>query len=510
MKRNYIKRVGCAGLFSLLLIVGNACTNLDEEVFQEITTDNYYNNAEEIIAAYLSVYAPLQDVYEENYFNIVEFSTDEASRPTKVAHGYDGGQWIRYHRHEWLISESRIRDVWDKCYKGIGFVNSNIENFDKLDFSAMNVPMDKGQMYAEMRAMRAFYYYMLCDLFGGVPLVEKVGEPVNPKRSTRTETFDYVEKEINAVLLDLPQKGDKNSYGKMTQGAALSILAKLYLNAEEWTGTARWDDCIRICDEIINSGKYKLDPTWQYPFRYFNEDSEENIFVIPYDQLHTTEFNYPGRCLHYSHQQKYKMVATPSNGIVTEIGFYSKFKPNDKRSEQWLVGLQLDFNGDTLYCNQEKSGQPLILNPEVISMELGNEDSGVRNVKFEIQIGTRNGNDNDLPVTRYADVLMMKAECLLRIGKKAQALDLINEVRARSFDENDPNRVYTDITMDEFLDERAREFAYECWRRQDLIRFGKFNDAWWDKKASDPTRKLFPIPENRIMANPSLEQNPGY
>ncbi len=508
---NIKKNIGVISLISLFTWIGFSCTNLDETVYSEITTGSYYNNAEEVIAAYLAIYAPLEDVYEENYFNIVEYSTDESARPTKVAHGYDGGQWIRYHRHEWLVTESRIRDVWDKYFKGIGFINSNIADFDKLDFTAMKVPMSKERIYAEMRAMRAFYYYMLCDLFGGVPIVEEIGNPIAPSRASRTEVFEYAEKELKAVLNQLPVKGDEYSYGKMTQGAALSILAKLYLNAEEWTGTPRWSDCIEICDQIINSGKYKLDPTWQYPFRYFNEDSEENIFVIPYDQLHTTEFNYPGRALHYSHQEKYQMVARPSNGMVTEIGFYSKYKPNDKRIEQWLVGPQYMLDGITpLYCTEEKRGEPLVFNPNVISMELGAEDSGVRNVKFEIQVGTRNGNDNDLPITRYADVLLMKAECLLRTNKTAEALVLINQVRARCFEEGDPDREYASITMDEFLDERAREFAYECWRRQDLIRFGKFNEAWWDKPASDPTKKLFPIPDARVKANPNLEQNPGY
>lgn len=498
------------GIFIACLMYLASCTDLSETVYTEITTNSYYNSSEEVMAAYLAIYGPLQNVYEEDYFNITEFSTDEASRPTKVQHGYDGGQWIRYHRHEWLVNESRIRTVWDRCYLGIGFANSNLKDFPSLDFENLKVPMSREQMYAEIRAMRAFYYYMLCDLFGGVPIVEQVGEPAAPKRNSRTEVFEYVEKELKAVVNQLPVKGDANSYGKITQGAAWSILAKLYLNAQEWTGTARWNDCISACDLIISSKKYVLDPTWQYPFRYFNEDSEENIFVIPYDQTNTVEFNYPGRCLHYSHQAKYKMVATPSNGIVTEINFYSKFKPNDKRIEQWLVGPQYNFDGTPLYCNQEYSGQILDLNPVVISMEKGQENSGVRNVKFEIQIGTRNGNDNDLPITRYADILMMKAECLLRNGDKPNALQLINDVRARCFDDGDPDKAYTDITMDEFLDERAREFAYECWRRQDLIRFGKFNDAWWDKNATDPSLKLFPIPDARIKANPNLEQNPGY
>jgi hypothetical protein len=104
----------------------------------------------------------------------------------------------------------------------------------------------------------------------------------------------------------------------------------------------------------------------------------------------------------------------------------------------------------------------------------------------------------------------MKAECLLRTGSKADALLLINSVRARCFETSYPDRAYTDINLDEFLDERAREFSYECYRRQDLIRFGKFNDAWWDKARTDETKKLFPIPDARVKANPNMEQNPGY
>lgn len=493
-----------------------SCTDLDETVYSEITTKSYYHNAEEIMAAYLAIYGPLQDVYEENYFNLVSYSTDESCRPVKVQHGYDGGQWIRYHRHEWLPNESRIRDVWDKMFKGIGFVNSNLEEFPKYDFEAMKVPKSREQIYAECRAMRAYYYYVLCDLFGGVPIVEKVGEPAAPTRNTRKEVVDYVEKEILAVINQLPKKGETNAYGMMTQGAAKAVLAKLYLNSQEWTGTNRWDDCITACNDIIamkdkdGAKAYDLDPTWQYPFRYFNDDSEENIFVIPYDQINARQFNFPGRSLHYALQAKYQLVTRPSNGMVTEASFYNKFKPNDKRIDQWLVGPQYYFDGSPVLCTEEYKGQHLVFNPDIISMEKGQENSGVRNVKFEIQIGSRDGIDNDFPVIRYADVLLMKAECLLRKDLKDQAIPIINDVRARCFEPADPDRAYSDITMDEFLDERAREFAYEGWRRQDMIRFGKFATKWWDKESTDETRKLFPIPEARIKANPNMEQNPGY
>ncbi len=495
---------GCSLFFS-------GCTDLSETVYREVVTENYYENGDAVIAAYLSVYGPLQDVWEENYFNITEFSTDEACRPTRLQNGWDGGQWIRYHRHEWLPIESRIEDVWNKCYKGIGFANTCLQDFPGLDFNQLRVNRSREQMTAELRAMRAFYYYVLCDLFGGVPIVEEVSAKA-PARNSRTEVFEYVEKELKTVMDQLPVKGSGNDYGKMTRGAAQAILAKLYLNAEEWTGTPRWQDCIVACDLVINSGKYMLDAGWQDPFHYFNENSKENIFVIPYDQLHATQMNYPGRFLHYSHAYTYGFPKPSSNGVCTEKSFYEKFKPNDKRTSQWLVGPQYMADGKTpLPCVMDMSGQNLVLDPYIKSMEEGVENSGVRNVKYQIQFGTPDyPQDNDVPVVRYADILMMKAECLLRTGSKAAALELINATRARCFEPDDSDRAYTDIDLNEFLNERAREFCYECYRRQDLIRFGKFNNAWWDKAQSEPTRKLFPIPDARVKANPNMVQNPGY
>jgi hypothetical protein len=506
----YIKYFAGSTLLACALLLPG-CTDLNEIVYREIVTENYYANGDAVIAAYLSVYGPLQDVWEENYFNIVEFSTDESCRPTRLQHGWDGGQWIRYHRHEWLTIESRIEDVWNKCYKGIGFANTCLKDFPALDFVNLRVNESKAQMMAELRGMRAFYYYLLCDLFGGVPVVEEVSADA-PARNSRIEVFEFIEKELNAIMNDLPVKGSGDDYGKMTQGAAQSILAKLYLNAEEWTGTARWQDCITACNLVINSRKYELDAGWQDPFHYFNENSKENIFVIPYDQLHATQMNYPGRFLHYTHAYTYGFTKPSSNGVCTEKSFYEKFKPNDRRIGQWLVGLQYEADGATpLLGVFDIAGQNLVLDPYIKNMEEGKENSGVRNVKFQIQFGTPDyPQDNDIPVFRYADILLMKAECLLRTGNKPDALTLINTTRARCFETNDPDRAYTDIDLNEFLDERAREFSYECYRRQDLIRFGKFNDAWWDKAITNETRKLFPIPDARVKANPNMKQNPGY
>lgn len=512
MLKMLLSRNMIAGLAVICAVYSiTSCTNLDETVYEQITSGNYYKSGDDVLAAYLAVYGPLADVWEEDYFNICEFSTDEALRPTRVQHGYDGGQWIRLHRHEWLTDESRIGNVWNNFFKGIGFANTCLADFRKLDFDAMGVGMSRAQMEAELRAMRAFYYYLLADLFGGVPVVETVGDPAAPQRNSRKEVVEYAEKELKEAMPYLPVKNGEHTYGKMTQGAAWAVLAKIYLNAEEWTGVARWNDCMDACDQVISSGKYELDGHWQDPFRVFNENSKENIFAIPYDRLYSTQMNYAARFLHYAHMLTYRLAKPSSNGVCTEIGFFSKFQSNDKRYDQWLVGPQYSFDGTPLPCVFDLRGQNLVLDPVINTMETGAENSGVRNVKFEVQKDNDDyPQDNDVPVFRYADVLMMKAECLLRTEEKTPAITLVNQVRARCFEANDPDREYTDITLDEFLDERAREFAYECYRRQDMIRFGKFTEPWWDKTAVSPHLKLFPVPDSRVKANPNMTQNPGY
>nr|MBA4168286.1 RagB/SusD family nutrient uptake outer membrane protein [Chitinophagaceae bacterium] len=176
----------------------------------------------------------------------------------------------------------------------------------------------------------------------------------------------------------------------------------------------------------------------------------------------------------------------------------------------------IDENGDEQPVAND-NGDPLVLNPNI--EKLSNPDGGwydgVVNIKYEIQEGGLDNMNNDLVVFRLADVMFMKAESMMRKNgnaANAQAVKLVNDVRARSFTSNDASGKYTPstLTMNELLDERAREFAYEMTRREDLIRFGKFNDVWWAKPVTDKHYELFPIPTNIRTANPALTQNPGY
>ena len=259
-----------------------------------------------------------------------------------------------------------------------------------------------------------------------------------------------------------------------------------------------------------------------------NENSKENIYVVPFDANNAQNFNFIEQNIHeYIINYKYCQDQSIDYGwrkISTQESFYDLFQQNDYRIGQWIVGPQtyVDNNGKTKSI-PDYSGNDMDITPHIADLMNANDDEGVMNMKYEIEYGYgvygSNGfvnMNNDMVVLRYADILMMKAESLMRLngnGATQEAVDLVNQVRQRDFSAGNWNaNKYTTatLTMDELLNERAREFAYEMFRREDMIRFGKFQDAWWEKDATDAHYNIFPIPYNIIISNPALKQNPGY
>ena len=260
-----------------------------------------------------------------------------------------------------------------------------------------------------------------------------------------------------------------------------------------------------------------------------NETSNENIYVVPFDANNAQNFNFIEQNVHeYIIQSKYSDNQSIDYGwrkISTQESFYDLYPKNDLRIKQWIVGKQtyVDANGDTqpIY---DYEGEEMNITPQISDLMNAGDDEGVMNIKYEIEYN--NGNygsngfvnmNNDMVVFRYADILYMKAECLMRLNGGAatqEAVDLINQVKKRDFSaSNFSNAKYTiaSLTMDELLNERGREFSYEMLRREDLIRFGKFEEAWWEKPADpDKHNEIFPIPQTVITTNPALKQNPGY
>ncbi|TKK68216.1 RagB/SusD family nutrient uptake outer membrane protein [Ilyomonas limi] len=515
-------------LIAVILCFNNCTKKLTEKVYSENTPGNFYQTANQVVAAYVLPYSFLQTHIYQVHFQVTEFTTDEACVPVLFGYIDQEGQWIRLHKHTWAAQDAWILAEWQNMFQAIGYCNNFIDNIQNVDVSTMSLPVSKEQMIAEARMVRALHYYWAWSDFGNIPIVEHVGG-ANPTNNTAADVFKFIEKEIKESIPALSEKGDDNWYGHFTKTAAYALLAKLYLNAQSVTGEDHYQDCLDACNYIISSNKYELDAHWNDPFRVHNENSNENIYVVPFDANNAQNFNFIEQNIHeniinarYSEDHS---VWYGWRKISTEASFYNLYSKKDARINQWIVGPQtyVDENGDTqpIY---NWSDEEMVITPEIGDLMDANDNEGVMNIKYEIEQNFGNygvngfvNMNNDMVVFRYADILYMKAECLMRLNGGAatqEAVDLVNQVRKRNFSASDFDKEkYTtaSLTLDELLNERGREFAYEMFRREDLIRFGKFQDAWWAKE-QDPDKhyELFPIPFTVITANPALQQNQGY
>ncbi|MFA6867338.1 MAG: RagB/SusD family nutrient uptake outer membrane protein [Clostridia bacterium] len=456
-----------------------------------------------------------------------ELSADGACWCQKGRHGYDGGDWIRLHRHEWTPTEARVERAWSLMYMGIGLANNLLADISKLDFEALDVPMSKDQTIAEIRVYRSFCYWYLMDLYGDVPIVETLDE-LNPETKTRTEVFNYIEKELTESIPSLSEDLVK-TYGRVSKWGAYALLSRMYLNAKIYTGKDRFDDCIAASDAIINSNKFQLDEKWNTPFCANNDKlSKENIWVIIYDQVYAHGMGWYQRWLHYAHQKAWNLQSGTWNGLVTQPSFFDTFKDNDLRKiEGFLIGKQYprkkDDNGnyyfDTtqppLLGSEEYKGEPLVLVNYIEAMDKGEENSGARSVKYEVAEGSTGNQDNDWVIFRLGEVISNKAEALMRKNggtANAEVVTLVNSIKQRAFkaeDWDEEKYTISTLNLDEMLKERGREFAFEGFRRVDLVRYGKFvTTPWWDfTPNNNEAYNLFPIPQKQLDANQNLKPN---
>jgi starch-binding outer membrane protein, SusD/RagB family len=366
----------------------------------------------------------------------------------------------------------------------------------------------------------------LMDNFGGVPLVTSFETAEkNPSRATRQAIYDFVTSELEANVPLLSDKKDASTYARFNQLAGRTLMARVYLNAHVYKGlsapaTADLDKVIANTDIVINSGKFSIESNYFANFATKNEGSAEFILAVPYDEKFAGGFNIHQMTLHYESQKTYNLVDQPWNGYTTMEEFYKSYSDQDARRRAILTGPQFSSSGQRLIDTgaepSDPDGPPLTFTPAVNELTPNAlRQAGGRVGKWEYKLGARNTLDNDFPIYRYAEVLLMKAEALWRKNNAdATALALVNQVRARAFD---PDQPLTSLGTPSdtypgpvFLQELGREFFAEGKRRQDLIRFNKYNVAWDFKAASDPSKNIFPIPAPQIVANPNLAQNPGY
>ena len=517
MKKNFNLKQPLVILAMAMFCLSSCDVDLEEEVYSAETANNFYQNEDQVMAAYVMPYAFMQNVYDGGHFSLQELSTDEVVAPTRNGYEDQNGAWVRLHKHTWTSSDVWILYEWNYLYQTIGYSNNFIEAMENQDLSGMDLPISKEQMVAEVKMVRALHYYWALSTFGNIPIVTKVGEPSPPTRS-REEVFNFVEQEILDNIPLLSEKGDEGWYGHFTKSAAQALLAKLYLNAEVFTGTPRLEDALAATNAVL-AANYSLDPNWYTPFLVENQFSNENIFVIPFDASNAHGFNFAEQNLHEEILfAKWDVDYYGWHKYSSQASFFYLFSENDARIDQWVVGPQTFINDE----GEEEPiwswyGHEMFVTPEITALQSDDTgwDEGAMNIKYEIEVGGLSNMSNDMVIFRLADIMLMKAEILMRMNggvATQEAVELVNAVRARNFEPGDPDAEYTiaTLTLEELLDERGRELAYEMHRREDLIRFGVFNEAWWEKPASEPYRQLFPIPATVLTANPELVQNPGY
>ena len=495
------------GLF--LTIFNNSCTDLTETAYDTIKAQDFLKTEEEIIAAVGAAYTSLYGFMNHNtIFTIQEITTDEMVIPHRGADWLDGGQLLRLHYHTHNPKEDGFNNAWRFCFGGVATCNRLLETLSSAD------PKLAAKFNSELKVLRALYYYWLCDLFGNVPIVTAFSKAdAAPVTKTRAEVFAFIESELKA---NVPLLDKSRSYGRVNYYAGQAILAKLYLNAETYVGTKKYTECIAACDEIINSGLYKVEDNYKANFTFNNDASLENILVVPYDANFAQGFNLVQMTLHYQSQSTFETQQQPWNGYCSLSEFYNSYDATDtRRANNFLAGQQFSSKGVALNDDQadDPDGKPLNFTPVLNQLEPNcYRQAGARVGKYTYRLGTTPNMDNDFPIFRQADVNMMKAEAKWRAAgapasyTDADALKLFNAVRKRAGVAD-----FTALTLDNMLAERGREMFAEAYRRQDMIRFGKYTQPFQYKTAVDkPCATIFPIPDPQINANKNLVQNECY
>lgn len=491
-------RMSYLSAFILISLLFGTCTDLTESPFSSVEPQNFYNTESELLSAVVPVYASLRVYSWGEYLHVQSHSSDALYAPTRGGDWFDNGNWQRLQEHTWTAADEKLNLAWNDAFTGISRANDI-----QLILEHQSPSSVVSTFIAEVRVLRAFYYWWLCDMFGRVPIVtDPTTKPENITQNTRQEVYDFIITEIKAAL---PHLLESPAVERVSKGAAHALLATVYLNAEVYTGTAKWAECIAECDSVINSGLYNLMPTFKDAFALVNEGvNPENIWVVGNIAAADLGTLRQQGTLHYS-----QLPSSPWNGFSLLADYYNKYSDDDARRDVLLAGPGKVLAGPNQGTQAfQRDGDSLIFKVELADFSLATESDGVRILKWPVDpAATGVDQGSDIAIFRYTHILLTKAEAVLMSGG-GDALALVNQVRERNFD---PPQPLTSITRDLILDERGFEMLWEGTRRQDLIRTGHFLDAWSLKPPSDgPHRELMPIPQPQMDSNPNLTQNTGY
>ena len=524
MKNNFIKQTAIYTAAIAVSLGAASCSKLDEKVF----------GSKSVVTASAggASTADLKSVYEAtnalvtqgNWYALQEHSTDELLGPTRGTDWDDFGTWRKIHLHAVDGAHNQLYDTWNALNSGL--------------FKATLVA-EKGTAADQPAAkfLRAFLATQVMDLFGQVPYRAATDGPdVIPAVKTRSEAFDWIIKDLDAAIAALPSKAAKTDSRLATKQAAQFLKARLLLNkavykADPKTPTtfavpaaADMNEAIALVDAITASG-FSLSANYWDNFVWDNNTkSTEMIYsrggADAVQQGGTINVNWAtGMGTHYN------QTFSGWNGFTTTADFYNSFPEVDKRRQADIAGYTelTGFNAGFLagqqykYVNgvktkvKDRSGSDLVFTPDV-SLFFSTESKGIRTMKYPMEYKASDNSftgKNDFVFFRYADALLIKAEAILRGGTPTggqTALSIVNSIRARS-----GAPALTAVVLTDILAERGRELYLEGVRRQDLIRFGKYNDPVNERSTkSDAYKVVYPIPNQAVSSNPNLKQNFGY
>lgn len=557
----------------ILLLGTNSCTDLDETLYDRITSETFLQTKDDVIRDFLRS-------FEHGYWSIQggglyyaqELSTDELMTPNRDGDWFDGGVYQRSHYHTWTDQDNYTNDMWNALYQGISLATNSLEDIEKIDPVKFGLTdADKADFVAELQTLRAWYHLRAFDLYRNIPIVTRVkGEGFMPDQSTPQEIFDFLEKELTEAIPNLPTRETlgENAIGRWTKGGAAALLVRLYLNARVYIDQDKFSECAAICEKFMAGeyGDYELETRWDAPFDYTNATSPEMIFGFP-SSFARTHWHYSGDMFGWMapHQAgKYfgldavgyntRFALQPGRDVDSveypfELGKpFMKFQKypddfrllkyrnlgNSTREGMFLYGYLPYFDakegkvvnlksnrGYTIFSRDQvgffKDTPPgQVLDDKVSNMNHADDNSGVWLVKYPFYpTADVNKLASAYAEIRYAEIYYSLAECKYRAGAKDEAAALLNDVRKRNYPAASPSLYSIDgseLTDIEMLDEWGREFIGEGRRRTDLIRWDKFTSGtWWDKQPdADDHTKIYPIGKNILNLSPNLKPNTGY
>lgn len=526
-----------------LMLCFSSC--LDEHPKDQLDQEAIYNNADNI---YKNAVASLYNYIGSNQeseglqgtcrgiYDYNTLTTDEAMNPIRGGDWYDGGLWENMYQHKWNANDINLYNVWKYLFKVIVISNQSLSVIDSHQ-SLLSAEQTRN-FTAEVRAVRALFYYYAMDMFGRVPIVTSYDVKLEQvTQSERSEVFKFIVDELQDVapqLADEHSNKEGNYYGRVTRPVANFLLAKLTLNAEiytddNWTDGKRqygksiyfnvngekknaWETCIWYCEQLRQEG-YELESDYASNFAVHNENSKENIFTIPLDKnLYLNEYHYLFRSRHYKHGGAYG--GSSENGTCATVSTVKAFGYGTDNVDN---RFKINFYADTVLVDGKKiyldNGKPLVYIPLELKLNLSDspykQTAGARVGKYEVdRTAYSDGRqvDNDIVLFRYGDALLMEAEAKVRNGEDG-SIEL-NAIRDRV------GMPHVEANLDNILKERLLELVWEGWRRQDLIRFGKYTKAYDQRtpleKESAGFTTVFPIPQRCLDLNKKLKQNPGY